>query len=208
MARSARKIADQIATNTAAGSKELLDVAIINAAGVHVDPSAAGIQYTEGDVDTTISGTPMMFEGSGDTLKVPSSTNPLPSLELKGGFQNATWTEKHLPAANTQATITRASAGGSIKNVCTGFTVTLCAGVTAPAAIQVSVAVIDGATGGGTYLWRSNISLPAIAGAITSFVRGGLWLVGTAATGLTIEFSAAAGANTFESVTMEGTTTL
>lgn len=116
------------------------------------------------------------------------------------------WDAQHVPAANTQATATKTTAGSGVRNVCTGFTVTLCATSSAPSAVQLTVAVIDGSSGGTTYLWRSAISLPAVAGAITSFVRSGLWLVGTADTGLTIEFSAAGGANTQESVTMEGTT--
>lgn len=124
------------------------------------------------------------------------------------GYQNASWAVHHLPSANVQATITQASAGGSIKNVCTGFSVTLAAGATAPTAIQVSVALIDGASGGTNYLWRSVISLPATAGATAAFVFGRRWDVGTAATAMTLEFSIAGGANTIESVSMSGTTTL
>ena len=124
------------------------------------------------------------------------------------GYQNAMWYATHVPATNVVATITQASAGGSTRNVCTGFTVSLCAGATAPTAVQLSVALIDGATGGTNYLWRSNISLPATAGAISAFIRTNGWFVGTAATAMTLEFSAAGGTSTFESVSMSGTTTL
>jgi hypothetical protein len=124
------------------------------------------------------------------------------------GFKNAMWYVHHIPAANTVATITQASAGGSTKNVCTGFTVTLAAQATAPTANQITVSLIDGATGGTTYLWRSVIAIPATAGAVTAFVKTGAWFVGTAATAMTLEFSAAGGANTIESVSMSGTTTL
>jgi hypothetical protein len=117
-----------------------------------------------------------------------------------------TWNQTHVPATNTKATISQSAGGGSLKNVCTGFTVTLCAGATAPTATQISVALIDGATGGSTYLWRTNISIPAVAGAIVSFVVTGKKFTGSAATAMTLEFSAAAGANTFESVTMKGYT--
>jgi hypothetical protein len=116
------------------------------------------------------------------------------------------WDVQHVPAVNTQATITQASAGAGKRNVCTGFTVTICGGTTDPAAWQGSVAIIDGASGGGTYLWRSNISIPAVAGAMTSIVRSNIWIVGSQATAMTIEFSGAGGALTYESVTMEGTT--
>lgn len=126
------------------------------------------------------------------------------AMEFSGG--SSAWQATHTPAANTQATITKAAAGAGVRNVCTGFTVTLAAGASAPAAVQVFASLIDGASGGTTYLWRSAISLPAVAGAITSFVRSDLWLPGTANTALTLELSAAGGANTVESVTMDGTT--
>ncbi len=114
----------------------------------------------------------------------------------------------HVPAVNTKATITQASGGGSVKNVALGFTVTLASdGTVAPAAIQLTVNLIDGASGGSTYLWRSVISLPAVQGGITSISKTGLWLPGTAATAMTLEFSAAGGGNTIESVSLQGTTT-
>lgn len=114
------------------------------------------------------------------------------------------WDAQHLPAANTQATATKASAGTGLRNVCTGFTVAITGGTTAPSAVQLSVAVIDGASAGTTYLWRSSIALPAVAGSMAAIVRSDIWLVGSEATAMTIEFSAGGGANTIESVTMEG----
>jgi len=122
------------------------------------------------------------------------------------GPAGSIWTQIHVPAANTQATKSQGAAGAGIRNVCTGFTVTLAAGATAPTAINLVANLIDGASGGATYLWRSTISLPAVAGSQTSIVRGNLWIPGTANTAITLEFSAAGGANTIESVSMEGTT--
>ena len=116
------------------------------------------------------------------------------------------WTATNVPAVNTTATVTKASAGAGVRNICTGLTVTLAAGTTAPSAAQITVALIDGAAGGTTYLWRTQISLPATAGAVSAFVKSGCLIYGTAATAMTLEFSAAGGANTFESVTMDGTT--
>jgi hypothetical protein len=136
---------------------------------------------------------------------LPAGTNIIGGIR-RAGYQNAVWDAQHVPAANTQATITQAAAGGGIKNVCIGFTVTLASTGSAPTAIQLVVNLIDGASGGGTYLWRSVIALPAVAGAMVSIVRSGIWIPGTANTQMTLEFSAAGGANTIESVTMEGTT--
>jgi hypothetical protein len=117
----------------------------------------------------------------------------------------STWTQVHIPNSATQATKSQASGGGNVRNVCTGFTVTFLAGSTAPsAATPLTVAVIDGASGGTTYLWRTNICVPATANAIVSFNRSGIWLVGSKATAMTIEFSGAGGTNTYQSVSMDG----
>lgn len=125
-------------------------------------------------------------------------------MDFQGGA--TVWTASHVPAVNTVATVTKATAGAGVRNICTGFTVTLAANTTAPSAVQVTVSLIDGSAGGTTYLWRTQITIPATAGAITGFVRSGIWLPGTANTAMTLEFSAAGGANTFESVSMDGTT--
>ena len=109
------------------------------------------------------------------------------------------FTTHHIPAANTLATASRSAGAAGVRHVCTAITVALAATATAPTAVQLNVQLIDGASGGGTYLWRAVIALPAVAGAMTGFVVTGLWLPGTAATAMTLEFSAAGGANTVES---------
>lgn len=114
------------------------------------------------------------------------------------------WTQVHTPAANTQATTTKAAGGGSVRHVCTGLTVILAAGATAPTATNLLVNLRDGASGAGTILWSATISIPNIAGAMNGISRSGLFIRGTANTAMTLEFAAAAGANTIESVAMEG----
>lgn len=116
------------------------------------------------------------------------------------------WSQHHLPAANAQATATKTAAGAGVRNVCTWLTIKLIGGTTAPAADTATVSVIDGASGGTTYLWRAAIALPATAGADNGIALSGLWLPGTANTGMTIEFDAASGANTLQSVSFGGTT--
>lgn len=140
-------------------------------------------------------------------MNVPGSSAP------SGGYSpvhvqpiSASWAVNHAPAANTQATASQAAAGASTKNVCTGFMVTASAGAAAPTAIQLNFVIRDGATGAGTVLWAGVLGVPATAGASTGVAISGLWLVGTANTAMTIEFSAAGGANTIEAVSMQGTT--
>jgi hypothetical protein len=119
------------------------------------------------------------------------------------GASDDTWTAGHDPGANTQATCTKAAAVGK-RHVCTGLTVMLCAGDTAPTAATVSVRLINGATGGSAYLWQARLSIPAVAGASNGVNHIPCWIVGSPGTAMTLEFSAAGGAQTFESVSMEG----
>lgn len=119
-----------------------------------------------------------------------------------------TWAATHTPAANTQATASRAAAGAGVKNVCNTILVTFAAGATAPTAVNVTVNLRDGATGAGTVIWSATLSLSATAGQTAPVVAlSDLWLEGSANTAMTLEFAAAGGANTVESVAMSGTTT-
>ena len=70
--------------------------------------------------------------------------------------------------------------------------------------ISGSVGVIK--TGAGTVLATWLIGITAVAGATTAFSFGPFNIPGSAATAMTLEFTAAGGAHTFESVTLSGTT--
>lgn len=108
----------------------------------------------------------------------------------------------HIPAVNTQATINRAAGAAGVRNVCLGFTVSITAGSAAPtAAVPIVANLIDGISGGTTYLWRGNLGIPTTAGVTQGYVVDG-WFEGTQATQLTLETSAAGGANTFVAVTL------
>ena len=41
-------------------------------------------EYTEGDQDSSITGIPMLWEDTSNTLRVPSATKPLP-IDIKSG---------------------------------------------------------------------------------------------------------------------------
>lgn len=108
------------------------------------------------------------------------------------------WSITHAPAAAAQATISRASAGVGLKNVMLGFMITIIASG-ATTAETVIINIRDGATGAGTVLWSMAIEVPTLAGAGSvpgsPFGMNNIYLVGTAATAMTIETSAAPGAN-------------
>lgn len=115
------------------------------------------------------------------------------------------WSENHNAAANTQATVTRAAVAGE-RHVCKSITATLAAdpGAAAGSAV-VSVLLRDGAAGAGTVLWSGRLAAPI--GESRDITIAGLNIVGSAGTEMTLEFAAAAGADTFEDVSMTGYTT-
>ena len=113
----------------------------------------------------------------------------------------------HAPALNTRATATQGAAGRNRVNVLTGFVITVVGDASAPAAKVVKIGVVDGPSGSTSYLWGPlTLAVPAVAGAVSGVARDGLWIQGSPNTPMTIEFDVAGGANTFESVVMEGTT--
>jgi hypothetical protein len=52
--------------------------------------AAAGVQYTEGDVDASITGTAMLWEDTGDTLRAVSAAKPLPVNIVAGAGAGGT----------------------------------------------------------------------------------------------------------------------
>jgi hypothetical protein len=114
------------------------------------------------------------------------------------------WSVTHAPAVNTVATISKAAGGAGVRHVCTSITGAIRGGTTAPAAIQGTLTLRDGATGAGTILWSQTVVLAAAVGAKDEVCVSGLNIVGSANTAMTLEFAAAGGANTFESVALTG----
>lgn len=109
----------------------------------------------------------------------------------------------HTPAAATQATISQAAGAAGVSNVATALSFAIYTGATAQTIITVSLR--DGATGAGTVKWSKSVALPA-----NSFWSENVTLpdiVGTAATAMTVEFSAAGVANSVQSVCLMGYTT-
>lgn len=115
------------------------------------------------------------------------------------------WTVIHAPAANTAATASKAAGATGVKHVARGIIVSCSAGASAPTAIQLTWNLRDGSTGAGTVLATGVIGIEAVAGKSPPPVQlSNLWIEGTAATAMTLEFTAAGGANTIEAVTLMG----
>jgi hypothetical protein len=100
------------------------------------------------------------------------------------------WTERSAPAADAQASASKAAGAAGVRHICTGLDFTIHT-VAAPTATTLTVALRDGATGAGTILWSWSIRVPATAD-LNVFAKSitGLSIVGTAATAMTLEFSA------------------
>ncbi len=112
----------------------------------------------------------------------------------------STWSATNTPLANTQATASRAAGAAGVRHVATS--ITACFSGTAVAA-PVQVNLRDGATGAGTILrsWLLGIDAVNVSRCVD---LSSLAMIGTAATAMTIEFAAAGGASTNETVTLTG----
>lgn len=154
-------------------------------------------KWAGGHPDYTGSGAPQV--GLGGNIAGEDIENDV----LKVG-QLTPWTAHHAPAADAKATVTKAAAtaGSGLRHVCTGIAASIAANG-APAQTVLYVNLIDGASGGTTYLRRVALVLVATAGVNWTYSAEGLWLVGTAETGMTLEFSALL-TNTTQCVSMSG----
>lgn len=112
------------------------------------------------------------------------------------------WAVKHVPAANTVATISKAAVATQ-RHVCTSITASVSSdGAPTPATLVVNLR--DGATGAGTIVYAFSLSLVATSGDAAVYGLSGLNIIGTLNTAMTLEFAAAGGANTYETVAMTG----
>lgn len=68
---------DDATVRDVTGAKSL-DVSIVDASGAHITSFGGGTQYTEADVDATITGTAIMWEDAADTLTPVNVSKPLP----------------------------------------------------------------------------------------------------------------------------------
>lgn len=168
-------------------------------------------QVNAGTVVTSATGVQKVGVGSGATgnsfveaIAANVAASPVVGAQLVA--RPGEWGVQDHPAVNTQATISKAAGGAAVRHVCTSITAVLAGGATAStAAAPPTVILYDGAGGGvGTQVWKSYINIPAVAGECRVITLGGINLVGSLNTAMTLEFTATGGANTYESVSMTG----
>lgn len=113
------------------------------------------------------------------------------------------WAVSNEGAVSAQATATRAAGAAGVRHVCRSLAFSLAA---VAAQTIVYARIRDGASGAGAILWSMGITVPA--GGNFNFALSGLNLIGTAATAMTFEFSAAPVATNFQTVAGSGYSTV
>lgn len=109
------------------------------------------------------------------------------------------------PAAGSAASAVRAAGAAGVRNVCTGIHASL-AVATAITAATFTVNLRDGASGAGTVLMSRRIRAVTADTNHLVFSLSGLNVVGSAATAMTLEFTAAGEATTLQNCTLIGYT--
>lgn len=135
-----------------------------------------------------------------DRIRTLSAAN-LAAFSGIGGLVTAgpgEWALDSQPAAATQATVTRAAVAAQ-RHVCRSISVSV-VGVAAQPIIRFNLR--DGATGAGTVLWSTAISV--LAGDSKQVTISGLNIFGSVNTAMTLESAAAPAATNFAQVSLSG----
>lgn len=160
--------------------------------------------YTSGGASTAlytlefIANPPGTAGSNSSALNLSAPINVLPTITEKG----ARWTQLSAPAAGTQGTTSKTAGSTGVRHVadCVSYSA---GAIAAPAATTLTINLRDGATGAGTVIWTKTVTIPATAAPHYDNNFCGLNLIGTAATAMTLEFSASL-ASESESVTLTG----
>jgi len=151
---------------------------------------------------------PILFNGTTfDRARSSSGANNTQTTVV-GAQQVAilsTWSQTHTPAANAQATTSKASGGGTVRHVATSITWCFATDTLAGAG-PFNINLRDGGSGAGTVLRTWIVNLPAIENSQCQDLSG-LNITGSAATAMTLEFAAAGGAASVETVSLTGYST-
>jgi len=113
------------------------------------------------------------------------------------------WHVTSTPAVKIQASAVMAAGAAGVRHVadCISFSA---GATTAPALTKLNINLRDGAAGAGTIIWSYTVVIPATTGqSVAPFRVCGLNLTGTAATAMTLEFSALL-TSLFEDVSISG----
>lgn len=131
-------------------------------------------------------------------MAIDSKANYAATGALLGDY----WSINNTPAAATQATASKAAGAAGVQHVARRATVAIAAAGTAQPALNFNLR--DGATGAGTILWSVSLACIINTSVLWSEDFSLAPLVGTAATAMTLESSAAGAAATLANITLIG----
>lgn len=151
-----------------------------------------------GGTGVTILGQPVTVLPANVASATALSTQPVSNVQLVTA--PGEWTLTNAPAVSTVASATRAAGAAGVRHVLKSIQASLQAVVAQ--AVPVVAVVRDGASGSGTILWQDRLIAPAGFNGVISV--DGLNIVGTAATAMTVEFTAAPVATNFETISATG----
>lgn len=124
-----------------------------------------------------------------------------PASNIRGAHQNEfAFTVSHVPAVNVAATVTRAAPGVGRRIVITGFDAIVANGGTAPTATTAVPSLVSGST----TKWSATFGVQATAGDTVGITKANRWIICGENEAVTLSFAAASGANTYQSVNLEG----
>jgi hypothetical protein len=176
--------------------------------GTSCDRQRSGLAADGAAATGVPSQAPALFNGATlDRARSASATNNTQTTVL-GAQQVAvlsTWSQTNTPAANTQATTSKAAGGGTVRHVATSITWCFATDTLAGAG-PLNINLRDGATGAGTIMRTWIVDLPAVENSQCRDLSG-LNMTGSANTAMTLEFAAAGGAASVETVSFTGYST-
>lgn len=181
-------------------------------AGLGVTPGSGAIIAMDnvGSASAPTTGERLQYvklDGGGSGLSAPIENGTAANLTAKVSTKSilsirpGNWSQGHTPAAATQATTSKAAGAAGVCHVCTSISATLATIGTAQSS-AIALNLRDGATGAGSILWTKQVVLNT--NSVWEVNLTGLNIIGTAATAMTLEFSAANAAASFASVSMTG----
>lgn len=124
---------------------------------VVVGGAAAGVQYTEGDTDSTITGTAVMWEDSGDTLRSVNTSKPLPvqavvvneKIVVNGVLYPVLWAEINASSSGDNTLLAAQGAGNKIRVLAVTFSCAAATTVAWKSAATTKIHAMSFATNGG-----------------------------------------------------------
>jgi len=105
-------------TSHSAGSSRGIDVSIIDGSGNQITSFGGGTQYTEGDVDSSITGTAIMWEDTSDTMRPVSAAKPLP-VNIVSGASSGTQYADGAAVATPTGTVAMGTDGSNVYAIAT-----------------------------------------------------------------------------------------